>query len=123
MTPAVAGAASTDAFITQLTNSSVGSQGRYAITLLETRCIHLVGQRHHALRRHHRDRRLPRSRSRQDRVRRQARAAGERRLLTAHVIDATFPSGLFALHASSLDTGGVTVNFDNFRIWSTPPAS
>jgi hypothetical protein len=38
------------------------------------------------------------------------------------VIDTTFPSGLFALHASSLDTGGVTVYFDNFRIWSTPPA-
>ena len=39
------------------------------------------------------------------------------------VTDATFPSGLFALHASSLDTGGVTVYFDNFRIWTTPPAS
>ena len=38
---------------------------------------------------------------------------------------ATFPSGLFALHASSLldTTGAVTVYFDNFRIWSTPPGS
>jgi hypothetical protein len=43
--------------------------------------------------------------------------------LLGSVTDATFPSGLFALHASSLDTGGVTVYFDNFRIWTPPPAS
>ncbi len=44
--------------------------------------------------------------------------------LLGAVTDSVFPTGLFALHASSsLDTGGVTVYFDNFRIWSTPPAS
>ena len=45
--------------------------------------------------------------------------------LLGAVTDTVFPTGLFALHASSLlDTSGpVTVNFDNFRIWSTPPAS
>ncbi len=43
--------------------------------------------------------------------------------LLGAVTDTTFPSGLFALHASSLDSGGVTVYFDNFRIWSTPPGS
>lgn len=44
-------------------------------------------------------------------------------VLLGTVTDATFPSGFFALHASSLDTGGVTVYFDNFRIWTAPPAS
>jgi hypothetical protein len=44
--------------------------------------------------------------------------------LLGAVTDSVFPTGLFALHASSsLDAGGVTVYFDNFRIWSTPPAS
>lgn len=43
--------------------------------------------------------------------------------LLGTVTDDTHPSGLFALYALALDTGGVTVYFDNFRIWSTPPAS
>jgi S-layer homology domain len=45
--------------------------------------------------------------------------------LLGAVTDTVFPTGLFALHASSLldTTGAVTVYFDNFRIWSTPPAS
>jgi|GEM_PF-1828624 len=45
-------------------------------------------------------------------------------VLLGAATDAVFPSGLFALYASSsLDSMGATVNFDNFRIWSVPPES
>lgn len=39
-------------------------------------------------------------------------------VLLGTLTDATFPTGLFALHATSFGVGGVTVYFDNFRVWS-----
>lgn len=42
-------------------------------------------------------------------------------VLLGTLTEDTFPSGLFALHATSFDVGGVTVYFDNFRVWSNGP--